>query len=65
MNEQLSAYPVQEWKEHNLQFVPHILISHLEIVLWVREVPTYLYNAEHTSQTKQHGLDITLQSLAK
>jgi hypothetical protein len=28
-----SAYPVQEWKQNNLQFVPHIVVIQLEIIL--------------------------------
>lgn len=39
-----SAYPVQERKQNNLQFVPHIVVIHLEIILGIWEVPTYLFD---------------------
>lgn len=30
-----SAYPVQEWKQDDLQLVPYILVIYLEIVLGI------------------------------
>lgn len=39
-----NAYPVQERKQNNLQFVPHIVVIHLEIILGIWEVPTYLFD---------------------
>ena len=38
------AYPMQEWKQNNLQFVPHMVVIHLGIVLGIREIPTYLFS---------------------
>lgn len=43
----LENYPVQEWKQDDLQLVPHILIIHLKIILWVGEIPA---NLHHQSQ---------------
>lgn len=35
-------YPVQKWEKDNLQFVLHIMIIDLEIVLGIRKVPADL-----------------------
>lgn len=60
-NNASSAYPVQERKQNNLQFVPHILIIYLKIVLGIREIPSYLLDIntkldnknERSQKTKQ------------
>ena len=50
------SYPVQKREQNNLQFVPHIVVIHLEIVLGIREVPTYLFNLKQNVNIKDKQL---------
>lgn len=38
----ITAYPVQEWEQNNLQLVLNIVVIHLEVVLGIWEIPSYL-----------------------
>ena len=41
--EAVSPYPMQKRKQDNLQLVPHILIVHLKVILWIGQILSDLY----------------------